>query len=278
MTAAAATSSTVEPIRARRLEAFIINLDRATDRWRFVEQGILATGIPYRRVSAVEGRGISFPIPEFDEHGYQRRHGRRRNDAEVGCYLSHLECLRLLLASDLDLAIVLEDDASPSPDLSLVIEEALRYEDAWDVLRLSGYHDPHPMPIATLRTAPPRRLGVPITRLSGAAAYVVGRRAAEVLLRRLVPMRVPFDHALDREWFHGLRVAMVDPLPVAQMGHDLGTQIPLAADRLPWLRRHATVFPYRAMNEASRMIFRIGQWFRGRRIARRIDHRSSPRA
>ena len=278
MTASAATSSMIQSIRAPRLGAFVINLDRATERWRFVEQGMAATGIPFRRVSAFEGRRLSFPIPEFDERGYRLRHGRRRNDAEVGCYLSHLECLRLLLASDLDFALVVEDDAAPSPDLRQVIDEALRHREAWDVLRLSGYHDPLPMPIAMLRTSPPRRLGVPLSRLSGAAAYVVGRTSAEVLLRRLVPMRVPFDHALDREWFHGLRVAMVDPLPVAQMGHDLGTQIPLAADRLPWLRRHATVFPYRAMNEASRVIFRIGQWFRARSIARRIDHRSAPRA
>lgn len=97
---------------------------------------------------------------------------------------------------------------------------------------------------------------------------MIDRRVANVLLEKLLPMRVPYDHALDREWFYGLRAASLIPLPVDQRQHTFDSQIELLSNyKLPWYRR-LTVFPYQAFNEITRVLNRIGQWQRAKRFVR----------
>ncbi len=261
------TSTAADPIVAAgaagsRLAAFIINMDGADERWAFVERGFAATGIPFRRVTGVDGRALRYPIPEFDEAAYRRRHGKRLDAGQVGCYLSHLKALRAFLESDLDHAVIAEDDASPRSDLRATLDAAIRLGDAWDLLRLCGFHDPHPLPFATLDDPQRSRLCIALTRLCGTGAYLVNRRGAARLVERLLPMRLPIDHAIDREWVLGLRAAMVHPLPVGQFDHAFASQTAAKSLKLPALRRYWTVFPYRAANETARVCFRLLRWAR----------------
>lgn len=245
-----------------RIGAFIINMEGAEERWAFVERGFSATGIPFTRVAGVDGRSLRYPIPEYDEASYRRRHGKRTDAGQVGCYLSHLKALRAFIESDLDFAVIAEDDASPRPDLRATLDAAIRHRDAWDLLRLCGFHDSHPIPFATLDDPAQSRLCISLTRLCGTGAYLVGRRGAERLLEGLLPMRLPIDHAIDREWMLGLSAAVVQPLPVDQMAHGFASQTAARNLKLPAIRRYWTVFPYRAANETARVCFRLLRWAR----------------
>jgi glycosyl transferase family 25 len=254
----------------QRLACFIINMDGAEARWRFVSEAFAATGIPFARVVGVNGRALSFPIPEFDEASYRWRHGKRGEPGQVGCYLSHLKALRTFLESDLEFAIVAEDDARPEPDLLATISEALRFRATWDLLRLCGFHDPHPLPFATLDDTRRTRLCIAFTRLCGTGAYLVNRRGAERMCSRLLPMRLPIDHAIDREWTMGISTAMLQPLPIGQVDHGFESQTGSTSAKLPALRRYWTVFPYRAVNETTRAFFRTGRWIAAALAARRV--------
>jgi glycosyl transferase family 25 len=247
------------------MHAYIINMDSATERWRFVSAHFAATGIPFTRISGVNGRQLTLPIPEYDETAYRRRHGQRTNLGAVGCFLSHLKSLRAFLDSEHEVAIIGEDDAKPVANLRDIVEKALRHRDSWDILRLCGFHNPHPASYARLDDQ--YQLCVCFTRLCGTGAYAVTRRAAETLLAELTPMYLPIDHALDREWAYGLRAAAVVPLPISQEEHGFGSQIH-ANLKLPWLRRYLTVFPWRAWNESSRLVHRSRQLRAARRLAR----------
>lgn len=279
-TAAAASSLCTRSAEAPpwRLGAFIINMDGADERWSFVERGFSATGIPFTRVAGVDGRALRYPIPEYDEASYRRRHGKRTDAGQVGCYLSHLKALRAFLESDLDFAVIAEDDASPRPDLRSTLDAAIRRRDTWDLLRLCGFHDSHPMPFATLDDPPQSRLCISLTRLCGTGAYLVGRRGAERLLERLLPMRLPIDHAIDREWMLGISAAVVRPLPVDQMEHGFASQTAARNLKLPAIRRYWTVFPYRAANETARVCFRLLRWARLVATRRRILQSAEPSA
>ena len=148
---------------------------------------------------------------------------------------------------------------------------ALAYQETWDILRLCGFHDPRPVAIAALPEG--RRLCVCRMRLGGAGAYMVSRCAAEVLMEKLVPMTLPPDHALDREWAYGLRAAAVIPLPIAQddrrFPSQIGTRASIGASKLPWYRRYWTVLPWRAWIEVTRFIQRRRQLSRARALLRR---------
>lgn len=253
------------------MKAYIINMDTATARWDHVVSGFAGTGIELVRFSAVVGRSLNLPIPAFDEAAYRRHHGRRPSMGTIGCYLSHLGALQRFLESDEAYAIIGEDDIRPVPHLLPLIEAAIEHRDTWDILRLSGFHDAHPRRYASLGHG--AHLAVNLTRLCGSGAYVVHRRAAAVLIDKLMPMHVPLDHALDREWFYGLRAAAIDPLPIDQEDHVFSSQINTPVrEKLPALQRYWTVFPYRLYNESCRLVVRYRQ---ARQMQRRAVRRSS---
>ncbi len=203
--------------------AIIINMDSAVERWHHVEQAFNATGIPFERLSAVNGRQITLPIPEFSEQLYRRKHGKRPNLGQIGCYLSHLEGLKRFLATNHEFAIIAEDDITPLKNLKLLLQDAILHRESWDILRLSGFHHGHPVCFARLRYG--HSLAVNFTQLCGSGAYMLHRRAAKILLEKLSPMQVPIDHALDREWAYGLRAASIYPLPIDQEEHAFVSQI-----------------------------------------------------
>jgi glycosyl transferase family 25 len=240
--------------------AYIINMDSATARWQHVSEVFAATRIPFERVSGVNGRALNFPIAEFDETRYRSRHGKHPNPSEIGCYLSHIKALRLFVESKQDFGVICEDDITPVPGLRKLLEEAVIYRDVWDILRLSGFHNSHPRCFADLVDG--YSMAINFTRLCGTGAYMVSREVAMILIDRLLPMSLPIDHALDREWAYGLRSASIFPLPVDQVEHAFQSQtIASGKVKLPAWRRYWTVFPYRAGNEISRFIER-GRQFR----------------
>lgn len=243
--------------------AYIINMDNAVERWSHVKSSFEKTGIPYERISGVNGKQMQLPIPEFDEGLYRRRHGKLPNAGQIGCYLSHLRALDRFLESDHEFGIICEDDINPVRNLRNVVEEAAAYRDSWDILRLCGFHNSHPRHLVQLSDG--YSIAVNFTRLCGTGAYMVSRHAAEVLRKALVPMWLPIDHALDREWSYGLTAASIYPLPVSQVDHAFASQTaPTQNEKLPAWQRYWTVFPYRASNEIKRVIARGRQLRRAR--------------
>lgn len=239
------------------LQAYVINLDTCVERLEWCGAQLESAGIPWERVSAVAGRQIEFPIPEYDETKYRRMQGRRRIDAEVGCYLSHIKVFKRFLEGSADYALILEDDAQVDAELRTVVEYALRYSKYWDLLRLSSVSSGRVFKVARLTGR--HHLGVPLTRMKGSCAYVVSRKAASAMIRNLLPMKLPYDLAFDLEWLRGYRTLMVTPFPVRQA--DFGT---LIQEKLrsyylsPWVR-YWTVFPCRAFWETGRLLYRTSR-------------------
>jgi len=243
--------------------AYIINMDSATERWQSVETRFRETGIPFERLPAVNGRNLSLPNPEFAERTYRIRHGKRPNMGQIGCYLSHISGLRRFLVSSHSFAMMVEDDIDPVSNLKLIVERAIQYSYTWDILRLSGFHNSHPRAYVDLGDGLGKKysLAINFSRLCGTGTYLVSRHAAEVLVERLLPMSLPIDHALDREWAYGLRAASVHPLPVDQESLAFASQLREEdKEKLPAFQRYWTVFPYRAKNEIQRVLSRAKQW------------------
>ncbi len=177
--------------------------------------------------------------------------GRR---AEIGCYLSHIECARRLLASEHSHALILEDDVLLAPQTRAVVEAAIERASEWDILRLSTVNHGRKFPYAPL--VEEYNLAIALTREKGAGGYVINRRAAEVFLRRLLPIRVAWDIAFDVEHLYGLRSVFVTPLPIDQnTGQESQIQNDIRRFRLPgW--RYLTVFPTRVFLESTRFFAR----------------------
>lgn len=236
-------------------QAYVVNLASAHQRWASTTARLDGAAISYVRVDAILGSGLPVPFPHFDETRHRRMTGRRPIPAEIGCYLSHIKAIETFLRTEHSHGLFLEDDAVFSSDFAAVVDEALKHERRWDVLRLSTVNTDRVIPV--LRLNERSWLGVNPLRSKGAAAYMLNRRAAETFLRRLVPMRLAYDLAFDLEYLWGLRAVAVTPYPVVA-DPAAPTQIQIDVPSYKYgASRYLTVFPYRAAIETSRLFCRL---------------------
>lgn len=248
------------------MQAFILNLDTATDRWEAITERFSRTRIGVVRVPAVNGAAIGLPIPEFHERNFRLRHGRATNLREIGCYLSHLAAMRAFLETGAPHGLICEDDIVPGAGFDEAIEGAVRHARHWNVLRVTGLGTGNPL---TIRVLPGGfRLCISLGRVKGAGAYVLDRAAAAAFVERLLPMWLPFDHAVDREWHFGLRAAYILPYPCSQTEAGFRSSIQTgetgkARSRRRWL----TTYPYQAGNEITRWLFRSASYLRAQILA-----------
>ncbi len=237
------------------MRAYIINLDSARDRWSFVEKSFAGTDLTLCRVSGVDGYALKLPIPEYAEGLYRWFHGRPTSPGHIGCYLSHVKAMKEFLTTDEPYALIAEDDLTLSPDFSTAIQDALKYAKHWNLLRLTGLSNGNPATVAKL--SGPYSLCIGLGRLKGTGAYLIDRKGAEALSTGLIPMRLPIDHAMDREWFFGITSACIIPFPASQVDSGFRSSIQRGKSlKLSRLRRWIATYPYQIFNELTRWICR----------------------
>ncbi|MEI8107183.1 MAG: glycosyltransferase family 25 protein [Verrucomicrobiota bacterium] len=237
------------------MRAYIINLDQAEDRWAALTGAFELREFSVTRVPAVEGAKLELPTADYDEAGYRWFHGRPTNLREVGCYLSHLAACRAFLETGDDHGLICEDDLVLGEDFLGVLAQALEWRESWNILRLTGLSAGSARAVQALGGG--YSICVNFGRLKGAGAYVLDRRAAEAFVVGLHPMWLPYDHAFDREWVFGLRAASVQPFPISQTASGFKSSIQKSSRRpFPSWQRWLTTYPYQAVNEVARGIFR----------------------
>ena len=232
---------------------YVINLARSPERLAAVAGRLDRVGLKWRRVDAVDGRALGDPPwQHFDEFTFRYLWGMPPHANELGCYLSHYRAMQAFLATDDPFAVIVEDDAGVTEELCEVLDELLPQADAWDVVKLESRH--WGMPVTIRRLGKSRRLVAYTQRSTGSTAYVLNRKAAEAYTRRLLPMRVPYDHAFDQVWRYGIRMRGVLPRPVhsAGLGSDIGYQT-REVSRRAFSRRVVAPF-YRGQIEIARVL------------------------
>jgi glycosyl transferase, family 25 len=243
------------------MRAFIINLDAATDRWAFIQESFTRSQLVLCRVPAIDRTAIKLPDARYSETLYRWFHGRTPNIRELACYLSHLKAMEAFLATDEEHALIGEDDLVLRPDFDAALEAAMQYARSWNILRVTGLSRGRPVPL--VRLCGDYSLCVSLGRLKGAGAYVIDRAAATAFLARLLPMRLPYDHAFDREWVVGLRAAYIIPFPASQIESPFLSSVqPGTYLRLSRTRRTLTTYPYQVCNEIMRWFFRGAAYLR----------------
>jgi glycosyl transferase family 25 len=237
------------------MKAYVINLDTAPERWEHMKQAFAGTPFSLERVSAVSGKELRLPMPEFDEDKFRRRHGRLTNIFEVACYLSHIKAMRAFLDSGESHAIICEDDLYPKKEAPEVIARLMKTAGFWNMARLAGLKLGKPLNVSSLGNG--YSLTVPMHRFKGTGAYIVDRKAAQALCEGLLPMWLPYDHALDREWAYNFKVVSVAPFPISQTEEEFVSAIQGNAQRrLPSALRWRWTYPYQIQNELTRWIVR----------------------
>ena len=216
---------------------FVINLDRSTARFAEIRRLLDQLGLPFERFAAIDGENIDPDSADmFDRRGYERRHGKYPSGREIGCFLSHIGVMRKFLRSDAEYCLILEDDAIVDGRLPSVLRGLARLQGEWNVALLYGNYEALAMPLARVDRG--HHLAGFLARQTGAVAYAVDRKAAEIYLRELLPMSLPIDVDFDRAWDFGIRFRGVVPFPVRTGAHP--SDIGAVGAKFPWFRRLPT--------------------------------------
>lgn len=188
--------------------AFVINLDRSTDRMAVMAQQCEALGVPYQRFPAVDGAKVS---PHDLERLATPMCRTFCTPSMIGCALSHMNLWRLVVDRGYERVLVIEDDARLVPDFQRGLRDALRTVPSdFDVLLLGCFmlcnKDKNYAPLnhfARLfveRRKDDRAWGsvfVP-ERFAGTHCYVISRKGAAKLLRLLPRVRGHIDMFMDQ--------------------------------------------------------------------------------
>jgi glycosyl transferase, family 25 len=247
-------------------QTWVINLDRAPERWARISGQLQQLALPFERISAVDARQLTpQQLAQLDESNYRRKHGMTPVLGELGCYLSHVVAMQAFLASGAEFALVLEDDVQLHPSLPAVLAGLHTHRTRWDMCKLSAVHSGTPQ--TNVQLAPGHHLAVMLSRCTGSSAYALNRRAAQAYVQQLLPMSLPYDHVFDQGWRFGLQVRLVTPTPC---GHDNTMQstivVPAGVSRkFPWPQR-LPAFGYRLGNELRRAAYGLRETWRERRL------------
>lgn len=191
------------------LPVYLINLDRSPERLAFMCAQATALGFSFIRIPGVDGRA---GLPDWLKDKFP---SNRMTSGEVGCYASHLEVFRTMLAEGHSAAIVLEDDAVLDLDFHTVGRRAIAASPiGWDVIHLQTKFKNSWHPLAKLGWGYEliRHARLP----AGSTAYAISAAGCRKLLSLNAHVR-PFDMEFRYAWVGGLDLYGVHPPPAA--GH-----------------------------------------------------------
>ena len=240
------------------LNCYIINLDRATERWESVVRSPGIRDLNIIRVPAINGKTLTPPYPNFSPWGYYLCYGRKVNPNKVACFNSHLKAFRTFLESGEEYGIICEDDITGTPELPDVLKDVLRYSNSWDLVRLTGFRQKPFIPFADLTGG--YRLISDLRCSTSAGCYLLNRKAAQILCRIYVPMRINNDLTLFYGIPNGIREAAINPFPVKLNDLSHTSQISRAESYPlwhPYRLNFLTVLPYRIFTRNWRTLHRI---------------------
>ena len=176
------------------MKAYLINLPDATARLAHMREALGRIGVPFERFDALDPERAA-KHPCFAR--IQPLKARRWIPGEIACLLSHYDVWRRIADGADEFGMVMEDDLLVDPRLKKVVDGESGIPHDADVVKLeTGEYQT----VALSRRSVSTSGGPAYRRLLsvhyGAGAYVLSRKAAQLLTARTTLLNVPADDLL----------------------------------------------------------------------------------
>ena len=135
----------------------------------------------------------------------------------IAAVTSHRRALAQLIASEDELAVVLEDDVTVSPEFRDVLSGVERSKAEFDVIFLHRGRSRNAF--VPLKRIGPYRLGMVRFSDWGTQGYIITRRAAQRYFEHYPKIVYRSDHSLHAFWENGLETFSLDPPVVHHENH-----------------------------------------------------------
>ena len=202
------------------IECRVISLTAATQRRAMVKLRMGRLGLPWRFFDAHTAADNTLP---YDAERALTRRGYRLKPAEIGCFSSHVGCLRAYLedADGSEFLLVLEDDVLLDEHFDFsALPELMRSLDIHYLKLFSRYLTR----FRYLGRCGARGLYRFVVPPYGTQAYVVSKSGARKLVKALSRIERPVDDEMDRYWINGLPTYALFPYPALES--ELASTVP----------------------------------------------------
>lgn len=190
---------------------FFINLESDLKRRDHIETEFRNFGVHGQRLNAVLWSSLS-------EHEKKSYYSRDLNsvqyhtdlvNGEKGCYASHLQAWKILIDSDEQYIVVLEDDVCLTREFEPALKALINLDIPWDMIKLIGRdHE-------KIRSRRHLISGIDVVEYarvpSYTAGYIINRAGAKKLLTSRQPFGRPIDIDLRFWWENDLQILGVYP-------------------------------------------------------------------
>jgi glycosyl transferase, family 25 len=203
-------------VRQSVMKAYCINLDRRPERLAHMTAEFAKAGIVFERISAVDGQdpavaaaAASLPVSHV---------GVPITPGVHGCFESHREFWRRVVASGDKWGMVFEDDVLLAPAINLYLQDNWIPADA-DIVKLETSTQLVHVFRRRLKAPGGRYLSQLNSTHWGTGCYIISATTAQRLLREVQGVGEAVDSVLfstDLDTFATLRVYQMVPAPVVQ--------------------------------------------------------------
>lgn len=201
------------------MNCYIINLDRSQDRLTYIKSIFTKAGLSFIRVSAVEGRTL--PEDEYQEITRICNWSRKLSKAEVGCFLSHRECWRLIAEGNDPYGAIFEDDIKFSSHANLFLKNSDWIPEGCDIVKLDTAKINCVLGKFDTQLPENYKLGRLVTKHYGTSGYIISKSCAKRLYDENKIAIAPIDEILYNPVcgvFQSLKIEQMFPAIVVQAG------------------------------------------------------------
>ena len=197
----------------------VVSLKGAQERRRAFAKGAEETSLGWEFLDACEAL---HPDLSYSEDDAVVAKGRPLTRGELGCYSSHFEAWRQLVAGEHDQYIILEDDVIVDWDYLAAFARMDHAAAGHHYIRLYYKKPVQTRAIEKDYGARARWLTEVTGYCFGTQGYLITRRAARLFLDRFRTVRRPVDDEMDRSWIHGIPNLAVFPFPILERAQESG--------------------------------------------------------
>jgi glycosyl transferase family 25 len=195
--------------RERMPPVLFISLEKSTERRHGAIRALDDLGLEHQWIKACDGGKLSITELKqvYDPAGTLSCYTTPLAPAEIGCYLSHLECYRTIVDQDIPYALIMEDDMRPNANLIKVLHTLELPEDWGTVHLFPRWHLFSDRAFIFENIYHRRRLfdsyyvSKYFDRAYSTAMYLISQEYAREMLSYLSPIRLPIDVMLFNTLF-----------------------------------------------------------------------------
>ncbi|HWD12737.1 glycosyltransferase family 25 protein [Pseudochrobactrum sp. sp1633] len=209
-------------MQQQHIKAFIIHLERATERRAQVSELVSQLPVPAEIITAIDAKQLrdADVTQAYQPRLHKPYYPFRLSRNEVACFLSHRKTWQAIVDQNLDAALVLEDDVALTEDFPAAFSAAVSVAAQGGLVRLPFRSDRETGAVVlesgTTKVIRPVPVGL------GMVAQLITRNAAQALLKATEQFDRPVDTFAQMSWVTELKPLSVVPGGVQEISANLG--------------------------------------------------------